>query len=109
MLMKMSFAGKSSISFTLLSNCCLYNKYVVFTLFFIVNHIVELAYSFYVGFSPFQFQVLPSDSHRKVNVSVPGLESGVCAQIPQTFTIDSKTGEAPESVAIMTPSGKDLK
>ena len=58
-------------------------------------------------FSPHQFQVLPGDSSKKVKVSVPGLESGVCAQIPQTFTIDcNKTGEAPESVAVMTPSGE---
>ena len=57
--------------------------------------------------SPHQFQVLPGDSGKKVKVSVPGLESGVCAQIPQTFTIDcSETGEAPESVAVMTPSGE---
>ncbi|XP_062316495.1 filamin-B [Osmerus eperlanus] len=56
--------------------------------------------------SPFQFQVLPSDPSRKLSVSVPGLESGVCAQIPQTFTIDSKNGEVPESVAVRTPSGK---
>ena len=53
--------------------------------------------------------MLPGDSSKKVKVSVPGLESGVCAQIPQTFTIDcSKTGEAPESVAVMTPSGKNF-
>ncbi|XP_046895507.1 filamin-B-like isoform X2 [Hypomesus transpacificus] len=56
--------------------------------------------------SPFQFQVLPSDPNRKLSVSVPGLESGVCAQIPQTFTIDSKNGEVPESVAVRTPSGE---
>ena len=58
--------------------------------------------------SPFQFQVLPSDPSRKLSVSVPGLESGVCAQIPQTFTIDSRNGEVPESVAVRTPSGKDV-
>ena len=58
--------------------------------------------------SLFQFQVLPSDSSRKVDVFVPGLESGVCAQIPQTFTFDCKNGEAPETVAVMTPSGEDF-
>ncbi|CAB1336108.1 unnamed protein product [Coregonus sp. 'balchen'] len=37
----------------------------------------------------------------------PSLSSGVCAKIPQTFTIDySKTGEVPEAVAVMTTSGK---
>ncbi|KAM4610589.1 filamin-B [Polymixia lowei] len=57
--------------------------------------------------SPYQFQVLSGDSNREVKVSVPGPEAGVCAQIPQTFTIDcNKTGEAPETVAVMTPSGK---
>ena len=60
--------------------------------------------------SPHQFQVLPGDSSKKVKVSVPGLESGVCAQIPQTFTIDcSKTGERPQSVAVMTPNGEENK
>ena len=44
---------------------------------------------------------------KKVKVSVPDLESGVVAQIPQTFNIDcSKTGETPEAVAVMTPSGE---
>ncbi|XP_071374523.1 filamin-B [Centroberyx affinis] len=57
--------------------------------------------------SPYPFQVLPSDSSKKMKVSVPGLDSGVCARIPQTFTIGrSKTGDAPQSAAVMIPSGK---
>ena len=94
MLMKMSSAGNSNDDYTsgeFESSGSL------------IRYYIPCLYS-----SPFQFQVLPSDSNR-VLVSVPGLESGVCAQMPQTFTFDSKNGEAPESVAIMTPSGKDLK
>ena len=58
-------------------------------------------------FSVSDFQVLPTNDSKKLKVSGPGLESGLCAKVPQTFTIDSSSsGEAPESVAVMTPSGK---
>ncbi|KAK6303790.1 hypothetical protein J4Q44_G00262440 [Coregonus suidteri] len=57
--------------------------------------------------SPFNLHVKPSNDANKLKVSTPVLESGVCAKIPQTFTIDySKTGEVPEAVAVMTTSGK---
>ncbi|XP_029912441.1 filamin-B [Myripristis murdjan] len=57
--------------------------------------------------SPFEVPVKEISDRRDATISGPGLESGVCAQIPQTYTIDcDKTGDAPESVAIMTPSGK---
>ena len=44
---------------------------------------------------------------KDVKVSGSGVEMEMCLLSPQTFTIDcSKSGEAPESVAVMTPSGK---
>ena len=59
------------------------------------------------NYSPHNFQVLPTNDANKLKVSGPGLQSGLCAKVPQTFTIGcSKNGEAPESVAIMTPSGE---
>ena len=52
--------------------------------------------------------MLPTNDANELRVSGPGLESGVCAKVPQTFTIDcSKTGESPECVAVMTPDGED--
>uniref|UniRef100_A0A667YJB0 Filamin B, beta (actin binding protein 278) n=1 Tax=Myripristis murdjan TaxID=586833 RepID=A0A667YJB0_9TELE len=67
----------------------------------------SLMSSFYLRSSPFEVPVKEISDRRDATISGPGLESGVCAQIPQTYTIDcDKTGDAPESVAIMTPSGK---
>ncbi|XP_067228456.1 filamin-B isoform X2 [Chanodichthys erythropterus] len=54
----------------------------------------------------FTFQVLQIDDTAQVNVAGPGLTSGMCAQHPQTFTVDStSTKKVPEFVAIMTPDG----
>ncbi|XP_048033232.1 filamin-B isoform X2 [Megalobrama amblycephala] len=54
----------------------------------------------------FKFQVLPIDDTAQANVAGPGLTSGMCAQHPQTFTVDStSTKKVPEFVAIMTPDG----
>ena len=59
------------------------------------------------SFSLSDFKVLPTNDTKKLEVSAPGLQLGHCAKVPQTFTIGcSKNGEAPESVAIMTPSGE---
>ncbi|XP_036446591.1 filamin-A isoform X2 [Colossoma macropomum] len=67
--------------------------------------------------SPFRFYVLPSTNadtdhdlveelKKKTGISGPGLESGICARTPQTFTVDcSSTGEAPETVAVVKPDG----
>ena len=44
---------------------------------------------------------------KDVKVSGSGVEMEMSPQSPQTFTIDSSSsGEAPESVAVMTPSGE---
>lgn len=53
--------------------------------------------------------MLPIDDTAQVNVAGPGLTSGMCAQHPQTFTVDStSTKKVPEFVAIMTPDGITL-
>ncbi|XP_059383627.1 filamin-B isoform X3 [Carassius carassius] len=54
----------------------------------------------------FKFEVLPIDDNAQVDVSGPGLTSGVCAWRPQTFTVDCTcTRKVPQFVAIMTPDG----
>ena len=59
-------------------------------------------------FSLSNFQVLPTNDANKLNVLDPVLKAGVCAQTHQTFTIGcNKSGEIPQSVAVMTPNGKD--
>ncbi|KAK2885697.1 hypothetical protein Q8A67_016534 [Cirrhinus molitorella] len=54
----------------------------------------------------FKFEVLPIDATSEVNVSGPGLTSEMCAQRPQTFTVDcTTTRKVPQFVAIITPDG----
>uniref|UniRef100_A0A672NFU9 Filamin B, beta (actin binding protein 278) n=1 Tax=Sinocyclocheilus grahami TaxID=75366 RepID=A0A672NFU9_SINGR len=54
----------------------------------------------------FKFKVLPIDDTAQVDVSGPGLTSGMCAWRPQTFTVDCTcTRKVPQFVAIMTPDG----
>uniref|UniRef100_A0A9J7XGK7 Filamin B, beta (actin binding protein 278) n=1 Tax=Cyprinus carpio carpio TaxID=630221 RepID=A0A9J7XGK7_CYPCA len=54
----------------------------------------------------FEFEVLPIDDTAQVDVSGPGLTSGMCAWRPQTFTVDCTcTRKVPQFVAIMTPDG----
>lgn len=50
--------------------------------------------------------MLPIDDTAQVDVSGPGLTSGMCAWRPQTFTVDCTcTRKVPQFVAIMTPDG----
>ncbi|XP_058619192.1 filamin-A isoform X2 [Onychostoma macrolepis] len=54
----------------------------------------------------FGFEVLPIDDTAQVDVSGPGLTSGMCAWRPQIFTVDCTcTRKVPQFVAIMTPDG----
>lgn len=53
--------------------------------------------------------MLPTDDMSKVKISGLGLKSGICTQSPQTFIIHgSTTGKVPQSVAVITPKGKNL-
>nr|XP_021330210.1 filamin-A isoform X3 [Danio rerio] len=53
-----------------------------------------------------QFQVLATDELAEVNVSGPGLTSGMCAQCPQTFIIDcTSSRKTLQFVTMMTPNG----
>ncbi|KAL6482814.1 hypothetical protein MHYP_G00076860 [Metynnis hypsauchen] len=52
------------------------------------------------------FQVLPAEVVKEVQVSGPGLDSGICSQSLQTFIIDCrKTGDTPQVISILTPYG----
>ncbi|XP_050952646.1 filamin-B isoform X3 [Labeo rohita] len=54
----------------------------------------------------FKFKVLPIDDTTEVNVSGPGLTSGMCVRAPQTFIVDcTSTRKVPQFIAIMTPNG----
>ncbi|XP_041835805.1 filamin-B isoform X2 [Melanotaenia boesemani] len=56
--------------------------------------------------SPFSVPVKDEVDSSKVKVSGPGLDSGVRANIPQSFTVDCrKAGEAPLAVAVTGPKG----
>ncbi|XP_072237631.1 filamin-B isoform X1 [Leuresthes tenuis] len=56
--------------------------------------------------SPFNVPVKDVVDSSKVKVSGPGLESGVRANIPQSFTVDCrKAGVAPLAVAVTGPKG----
>ncbi|XP_043080224.1 filamin-A [Puntigrus tetrazona] len=54
----------------------------------------------------FKFEVLPIDDSSQVDVSGPGLTSGMCSWHPQTFTVDcTYTRKVPQLVTVMTPDG----
>ncbi|XP_017568178.2 filamin-B [Pygocentrus nattereri] len=56
--------------------------------------------------NPLGFQVLSAEAVKEVQVSGPGLDSGICSQSPQTFVIDCrKTGDTPQVISILTPYG----
>ncbi|KAL7864739.1 hypothetical protein AOLI_G00161590 [Acnodon oligacanthus] len=56
--------------------------------------------------NPLGFQVLPAEVVKEVQVSGPGLDSGICSQSPQTFVIDCrKTGDTPQVISILAPYG----
>ncbi|TRZ01404.1 hypothetical protein DNTS_018426 [Danionella cerebrum] len=52
------------------------------------------------------FEVLPADEAADIKISAPGLTSGMCPPLPQTFILDcSATGKVPQFVSMTTPNG----
>lgn len=70
---------------------------------------LKSAVSVHVLGSPFSVPVRELVDPSKVRCFGPGLESGVRAQVPQTFTVDSsKAGPAPLVVRLYGPTGGTL-
>lgn len=66
-------------------------------------------FSVHVLESPFSVPVRELVDPSKVRCFGPGLEVGVRAHVPQTFTVDSsKAGLAPLVVQLYGPTGKTL-